>query len=64
MAFATEVTMDALARRLNLDPFEFRELNAVEEGSVTCAGQTLHDSVPLKQTISLAREAVAGAPPL
>jgi CO/xanthine dehydrogenase Mo-binding subunit/aerobic-type carbon monoxide dehydrogenase small subunit (CoxS/CutS family) len=63
VAFATEVMMDALARRLNIDPFEFRELNAVEEGSVTCAGQILRDSVPLKQTISLARKAVAGAPP-
>lgn len=63
VAFATEVMMDALARELQIDPFEFRALNAVEEGSTTVAGQTLRDSVPLKQTISLARQAVAGVPP-
>ncbi|MBW1789289.1 MAG: molybdopterin-dependent oxidoreductase [Deltaproteobacteria bacterium] len=64
VAFATEVVMDELARRLEIDPFEFRELNAVEEGSVSVAGQTLRGSVPLKETISLAREAVKKAPPL
>ncbi len=63
VAFATELAMDEMARRLNLDPFEFRLQNAVEEGSVTCAGQTLRDSVPLKQTITLAREAVRDLPP-
>jgi CO/xanthine dehydrogenase Mo-binding subunit/aerobic-type carbon monoxide dehydrogenase small subunit (CoxS/CutS family) len=62
VAFATELAMDEMARRLNLDPFEFRLRNAVEEGSVTCAGQTLLDSVPLKRTISLAREAVRDVP--
>ncbi len=63
VAFATELAMDEMARRLNLDPFEFRVRNAVEEGSVTCAGQTLRASVPLKRTISLAREAVRAVPP-
>ncbi len=63
VAFATELAMDEMARRLNLDPFEFRLRNAVEEGSVTCAGQILRDSVPLKRTIALAREAVRDVPP-
>lgn len=63
VAFATELAMDELARRLNIDPFEFRLLNAVEEGSVTCAGQTLRDSVPMRRTITVAREAVRDLPP-
>ncbi|MEK7278498.1 MAG: molybdopterin cofactor-binding domain-containing protein, partial [Chloroflexota bacterium] len=63
VAFATELAMDEMARRLNLDPFEFRLRNAVEEGSVTSAGQILRDSVPLKRTIALAREAVRDVPP-
>lgn len=63
VAFATELAMDELARRLEMDPFEFRELNALAEGSVTCGGQTVRDSVPLKRTIALAREAARDAPP-
>ena len=63
VAFATELAMDELACRLNMDVFEFRELNALEEGGVTCAGQTVHESVPLKQTIMLTRQAMQDVPP-
>lgn len=63
VAFATELALDELARRLGLDPFELRAMNALEEGSMTTAGQTLRDSVPLKRTIASAREALRDLPP-
>jgi CO/xanthine dehydrogenase Mo-binding subunit/aerobic-type carbon monoxide dehydrogenase small subunit (CoxS/CutS family) len=63
VAFATELMIDELANKLNIDPFEFRMINGVEVGSITCAGQTLHASVPLKQTIGLARDALQPLPP-
>jgi aldehyde oxidoreductase len=62
VAFATELAMDELAHLLKVDPFELRMLNALEVGSETTAGQTLRESVPLKQTIQLARQAVAQSP--
>ncbi len=63
VAFATELSIDELARRINMDPFEFREMNALEEGSITTAGQILGTSVPLKKTIQRARQAVKESPP-
>jgi CO/xanthine dehydrogenase Mo-binding subunit/aerobic-type carbon monoxide dehydrogenase small subunit (CoxS/CutS family) len=64
VAFATELLIDEMANRLDIDPFDFRLMNGVEVGSISCAGQTLHASVPLKQTIELAREAMEPLPPL
>ncbi|MBW8012726.1 MAG: molybdopterin-dependent oxidoreductase [Chloroflexi bacterium] len=63
VAFPTELVMDELAGLLEMDPFDFRRLNAVEEGSVTTAGQTVAKSVPMRETIDRAREALKDTPP-
>ncbi|MBN1217790.1 MAG: molybdopterin-dependent oxidoreductase [Anaerolineae bacterium] len=52
-AFAVESNMDLLAEKLGLDPVEFRRLNALEVGAVTCTGQLLRESVGLKECIDI-----------
>ncbi|MEX1071871.1 MAG: molybdopterin cofactor-binding domain-containing protein [Anaerolineales bacterium] len=50
-AFAVESMMDMLADKLGLDPIELRRMNALDVGSITNTGQTLHESVGLKECI-------------
>ena len=56
VAFASEVQMDKLARRLELDPIEFRRRNALAEGKETITGQVLGLGTSYLETL----EAVAG----
>ncbi len=58
VAFAAESQMDELARRLGMDPFEFRLKNALEVGSVTATGHRLTESVGIKDTLVAVREAL------
>lgn len=53
---ALESQMDALARRLGMDPFRFRDLNGLEAGSVTYIGQPLPRSVGFKKTLKAVEE--------
>ena len=46
-AFAMECTMDILAGKLGMDPFELRRANALRVGSVTATGQVLRESAGL-----------------
>lgn len=39
--FATERLMDILARKLNMDPFELRDMNYLGPGKITSLGETL-----------------------
>ena len=41
MTFAVESHMDSVARQIGIDPFEFRVLNAVEEGDISVSGAKL-----------------------
>jgi xanthine dehydrogenase molybdenum-binding subunit len=50
-AFAIESMMDMLAEKLELDPVELRHMNALQVGSLTNTGQTLRESVGLKECI-------------
>ncbi|HAJ33642.1 MAG TPA: aldehyde oxidase [Candidatus Atribacteria bacterium] len=59
MAFAYESQMDILARKLGIDPVQFRLQNAYNIGSSTPNGQILTHSVGLKETIKKAAE-IAG----
>jgi len=52
-AFAVETMMDIVAEKLNIDPVEFRRMNAYRVGSVTNTGQVLRDSVGLLECIDL-----------
>jgi len=59
MAFAYESQMDILARKLGIDPVQFRLQNAYDIGSSTPNSQILTHSVGVKETIKKAAE-VAG----
>jgi CO/xanthine dehydrogenase Mo-binding subunit len=59
MAFAYESQMDILARKLGVDPVQFRLQNAYDIGSSTPNGQILTHSVGVKETIKKAAE-IAG----
>jgi xanthine dehydrogenase molybdenum-binding subunit len=52
-AFAVESNMDIVAEQLGLDPVEFRRMNALDVGAVTCTGQLMQESVGLKECIDL-----------
>jgi CO/xanthine dehydrogenase Mo-binding subunit len=58
VAFALEQQMDAMARALGMDQFEFRLLNALDVGLPTAADHVLEEGVvSIKQTIQAARQA-------
>lgn len=50
-AFAVEQNMDLLAEMLEIDPVEFRLMNAQKVGVTTATGQLLRESVGLIETI-------------
>jgi CO/xanthine dehydrogenase Mo-binding subunit/aerobic-type carbon monoxide dehydrogenase small subunit (CoxS/CutS family) len=58
VAFALESNLDEIARRLDIDPFEIRLRNALEDGLPTAADHLLEPGqCGIKQTIAAAREA-------
>ncbi len=56
VAFAAEVHMDILARKLGMDPFKIREMNALETGKETVTGQLLGPGVGYKETLKAVKE--------
>ena len=54
--FALESHMDMIARRLEIDPLEFRKLNLLEDGAETPTG-TLYEEIRAKETLEAAIEA-------
>jgi selenium-dependent xanthine dehydrogenase len=58
-AFAVEQNMDLLAEALDIDPLEFRLINAQKVGVTTATGQLLRESVGLIETINGVREDMA-----
>jgi len=57
MAVGLEQQIDAMARALNIDPFEFRIINAVVAGLPTGADHVLEEGVDgIKETILAARQ--------
>jgi CO/xanthine dehydrogenase Mo-binding subunit/aerobic-type carbon monoxide dehydrogenase small subunit (CoxS/CutS family) len=58
VAFALEQQMDAMARALHIDPFEFRLINGLDVGLPTASDHILEPGVvSIKQTIEAARDA-------
>jgi aldehyde oxidoreductase len=58
IAFALELHMDKLARALDMDPFDFRMLNALDIGMPTAIDHVLEEGViSFKETIEAARQA-------
>ncbi|MHB0886325.1 MAG: molybdopterin-dependent oxidoreductase [Bacillota bacterium] len=60
VAFAAEVQMDKLARRLGLDPLEFRRRNALAEGKETSTGQVLGAGTAYLETLEAVAPGVEG----
>ncbi|MEW6717264.1 MAG: molybdopterin cofactor-binding domain-containing protein [Chloroflexota bacterium] len=59
VAVAMEQQIDAIARKLGMDPFEIRILNALDVGLPTAADHVLEEGVvTVKQTLEAAREAL------
>ncbi|MER5182961.1 molybdopterin cofactor-binding domain-containing protein [Streptomyces sp. NPDC002896] len=49
--FAYEAQMDKLAAKLGMDPVEFRQLNAMEQGSVMPTGQRVDSPAPVAELL-------------
>ncbi|MEU3614845.1 molybdopterin cofactor-binding domain-containing protein [Streptomyces sp. NPDC006872] len=49
--FAYEAQMDKVAERLGMDPVEFRQLNAMEQGSLLPTGQTVDSPAPVAELL-------------
>lgn len=56
-AIAHEGQMDELARKLGLNPLDFRLMNALDIGLSTATGQVLKESVGIKSTLHKVKEA-------
>lgn len=59
VAFAGEIQIDRLARKLGMDPIEFRRRNALKVGEVTSTGQVLEPSVAFDETLVAVKEALS-----
>ncbi|MGJ5752525.1 xanthine dehydrogenase molybdenum binding subunit apoprotein [Streptomyces puniciscabiei] len=49
--FAYEAQMDKLAKKLGMDPVEFRQLNAMEQGTVMPTGQPVDSPAPVAELL-------------
>lgn len=56
-SIAIESIMDEIAHKLDMDPFDLRNLNALDIGDETSSGEILKASVATKATINQAKEA-------
>jgi len=54
--FGAELQMDRIARKLNMDPLEFRLKNALEEGEATITGHILGGGVGFKECLKRLKE--------
>lgn len=57
IVFAHECQMDRLAEKLKIDPFKFREMNALKLGDATLTGHALKESVGFTDTMERIKEA-------
>lgn len=63
-AIAHESQMDELAKRLGINPLNFRIMNALDRGLSPGTGQILRDGVGIKATLEKIREVVLNDPQL
>ena len=54
--FAAEILIDEIARKLNMDPFEIRMKNALEDGKQGITGQTMGTGTGLKKSLIMVKE--------
>ncbi|MFZ3467868.1 xanthine dehydrogenase family protein molybdopterin-binding subunit [Streptomyces sp. 4.24] len=53
--FAYEAQMDKLAAKLDMDPVEFRQLNAMEQGTIMPTGQPVESPAPVAELLRLVK---------
>ncbi|NDZ81834.1 molybdopterin-dependent oxidoreductase [Streptomyces sp. SID10853] len=53
--FAYEAQMDKLAAKLDMDPVEFRQLNAMEQGTLLPTGQVCDSPAPVAELLRLVK---------
>ncbi|MFJ3878696.1 xanthine dehydrogenase family protein molybdopterin-binding subunit [Streptomyces sp. NPDC090077] len=53
--FAYEAQMDKLADELGMDPVKFRQLNAMEQGTVMPTGQVVHHPAPVAELLDMVK---------
>ena len=63
-AVAHEAQMDELARRLRINPLQFRLMNALDNGLSTATGQVFDEGVGIKATLEKLKEAALNDPSL
>jgi len=63
-AIAHESQMDELAKRLGINPLNFRLINALDVGLSTATGQVLYEGVGIKATLEKIKEVVLNHPSL
>lgn len=63
-AVVHEAQMDELARRLNINPLQFRLMNALDNGLSTATGQEFKAGVGIKATLEKLKEVVMKDPSL
>ena len=56
ISFANESLIDMLAEKLKINPYKFREINAVKKGSSTITGQKIKESIGLAKTMKRAKK--------
>jgi CO/xanthine dehydrogenase Mo-binding subunit len=61
-AVAHEGQMDELAKRLNINPLQFRLMNALDNGLSTATGQEFTEGVGIKSTLEKIKEVVIKDP--
>jgi CO/xanthine dehydrogenase Mo-binding subunit len=57
-AVAHEAQMDELAKKLNINPLQFRLMNALDNGLSTATGQVFREGVGIKATLEKLKEVV------
>ncbi len=63
-AVAHEAQMDELAKKMGINPLEFRLMNALENGLSTATGQVFEEGVGIKATLEKLKEVVLNDPSL
>jgi aldehyde oxidoreductase len=61
VAFASELQMDKIARKLGMNPFELRKKNGLVEGATTITGQVLRKGIGYLETVDEVEKALAKA---
>ncbi len=56
VTFAAEILVDEMARKLNMNPFEIRMKNALEDGKEGITGQTMGTGIGLKKSLMMVQE--------